>query len=130
MATLTPTLTLTSSDTSSDTLSLSVTDSLTVGAPAVGPSKVAVAASSGSETTFIASGADNQYTFIKHTGYQADGSTATTHQLAVGLGGNADLIRLKAGEFAWFPSKSSGTVTAKSASTHQILVEYAYWTAA
>ena len=41
MATLTPTLTLTSSDTSSDALALTVTDSLTVKNPQIGPSRKA-----------------------------------------------------------------------------------------
>ena len=44
MATLTPTLTITSTDASADeTLSLSVTDSLTIGPPSIGMSKIAIA---------------------------------------------------------------------------------------
>ena len=129
MATLTPTLTLTSSDTSSDTLSLSVTDSLTVGAPAVGLSKVAIAAGGGSDTTLVASSAENKYVYIKHTGVQSDGTTATSNEVVIDFG-TTDSIRLSSGEFAWFPAKASTAITAISNHTSTIMVEYAYWTKA
>ena len=131
MATLTPTLTITSSDASADeTLSLSVTDSLTIGAPQVGISKIAIAASSGTASVLVPAGTENQYVYIKHTGKQADGSTATANEVCVELGGNTDLLRLKAEEFCFFSSKSSSAVEVLSSSSQTITIEYAYWTSA
>ena len=129
MATLTPTLTLTSSDLTSDALSLSVTDSLTVGIPFIGPSKAAIAAGGGSDVTLVASSAENKYVYVKHTGFQSDGSTATDNEVVIDFG-TTDSIRLSSGEFAWFPAKASTAITAVSNHTSTILVEYAYWTKA
>ena len=129
MATLTPTLKLESTDAASDALSFSVTDSLTVGPPAIGLSKVAIAAGGGSDTTLVASSAGNKYVYIKHTGYQSDGSTATSNEVVIDFG-TTDSIRISSGEFAWFPAKASTAITAVSNHTSTILVEYAYWTAA
>ena len=128
MATVTPTLTLKSSDAFSDVIYFTVTDSLTTGAPSQSLTKVAIAASSGSASTLVAAGSANQYVFIRHTGYQSDGTTATTNQLAIELGGNTDLLRLSANEWCFFTSKSDEAVEALSSSSHTILVEYAYWT--
>ena len=128
MGTLVPTLTLTDTSTFSDEISFSVTDTLTTGAPSQSLTKVAIAASGGSATTLVASGAGNQYVFIRHTGYQSDGSTATTNQLAIEIGGNTDLLRLSAEEWCWFTSKSDEAIEALSSSSQTILVEYAYWT--
>ena len=129
MATLTPTLKLESTDAASDALSFSVTDSLTVGPPAIGLSKVAIAAGGGSDTTLVASSAGNKYVYLKHTGYQSDGSTATSNEVVIDFG-TTDSIRISSGEFAWFPAKASTAITAVSNHTSTILVEYAYWTAA
>ena len=130
MATLTPTLKLESTDISAnETLGLSVTDTLTVGTPSQGMSKVATAASGGSVVALVPSGSDNQYVYIKHTGYQNDGSTATTNQLSVKFA-SQESLRLAAGEFAFFPSKSDVVVNVISSSSHTILIEYAYWTKA
>ena len=130
MATLVPTLTLTSTDATSDALSLSVTDSLTVGAPQVGLSKIAVAATGGTASVLVPSGSGNQYVYIKHTGFQADGTTATTQQLAIEVGTNTDLLRLSAGEFCFFTAKSDVVIEALSSGNQLILIEYAYWTQA
>ena len=124
---LVPTLTLTDSTTFSDAISFSVTDSLTVGAPSQSLTKVAIAASGGSATTLVAAGSANQYVFIRHTGKQSDGSTDTTNQLAIELGGNTDLLRLSANEWCFFTSKSDQAVEALSSSSQTIIVEYAYW---
>jgi hypothetical protein len=130
MATLTPTLTLVSTDAITDeSLGLSVTDTLTIGAPSTGMSKVATAASGGSVVALVPTGSANQYVYIKHTGYQSDGSTATTNQLSVKFA-STEGLRLAAGEFTFFPSKSDVVVNVISASSHTILIEYAYWTAA
>tara|TARA_R100001377_G_scaffold25394_1_gene13755 strand:+ start:172 stop:564 length:393 start_codon:yes stop_codon:yes gene_type:complete len=130
MATLTPSLTLTSTDVTSDTLSFTVEDTLTIGHPLIGMSKTAVAVSGGTASMLVPSGSGNQYVYIKHTGFQTDGTTATTNQLTIELGGTVDLLRLSAGEFCFFTSKSSSTVEALSSSSQTILVEYAYWTQA
>ena len=87
MATLTSTLKLISSDAISDeALSLSVTEAAIIGAPSLGPSKVAINVSSGADTTLVASSANNKYVYIKHTGVQADTSTATTNEVVVDFG--------------------------------------------
>jgi len=125
---LVPTLTINDTTTFSDTINFSVTDSLTTAAPSQSLTKVAIAASGGSATTLVAAGSANQYVFIRHTGYQSDGTTGTTNQLAIELGGNTDLLRLSAGEWCFFTSKSSEAVEALSSSSQTITVEYAYWT--
>ena len=131
MATLTTTLTISSTDATSDTdFGLTVTDSLTTQHPSAGISRVAIAVAGGSETTLVASSVGNKYVYIKHTGYQSDGSTASTNEVCIELGGNTDLLRLAAGEWCFFTSKSSSTVEVLSSSSQTILVEYAYWTSA
>jgi len=130
MATLTPTLKLVSSDAIADeALSLSVTDSLTIGAPSLGVSKVAIAVAGGSDTTLVASSGNNKYVYVKHTGLQADAATSTTNEVVIDFG-TTDSIRLNTGEFAWFPAKASTAITAISNSTETIIIEYAYWTSA
>ena len=129
MATLNATLTLASTDASSDTLNLTVTDSLTIGPPSTGVSQTACEASTGSVISLKPTGSANQYTYVKHTGYQTDGSTATTNQLVVKFG-TTESLRLAAGEFAFFPTKSNVVVNAISSSSHTILIEHGYWTAA
>ena len=130
MATLTPTLTLTSSDTSNDALALTVTDSLTVTQPQIDPSRKASNASGGAKIEIAETTSANKYVYIKHTGVQADGSTATTQNLVVYIndGSSRDVFRLEAGEFAFFPLLAANKVEVISGSTHQILVEYAYYT--
>ena len=128
MGTLVPTLTLTDSTTFSDDISFSVTDSLNVTAPSQSLTTVAIEASSGSVTAIKPSGADNQYIFVRHTGYQSDGTTATTNQVLV-KAASQEAIRLKTGEWAFFPCHSGTVLNAISSSTHTIIIEYAYWTA-
>ena len=129
MATLTPKLTLESTDITNDKLSLAVSDSLTVGPPSIGISKVAINVAGGADITLVASSAGNKYVYIKHTGYQSDGTTASNNEVVVDFG-TTDSIRLNSGEFAFFPAKASTAITAVSNHTSTILVEYAYWTAA
>jgi len=130
MATLTPTLKLVSTNAISDeALSLSVTDSLTIGAPSIGVSLVAIAAGGGSDTTLVASSVGNKYVYIKHTGVQSDGTIATNNEVVIDFG-TTDSIRLSSKEFAWFPAKENTAITAVSNHTSTILVEYAYWTKA
>ena len=127
MATLVPTLTLTSSDALTDTLSLSVTDSLTATTPIKSLSKKAVAAGGGGNTVLVPSSAGIKYTYIKHTGKQNDGSTATTNNLIINFGGTAGLS-LGPEEFAYFPAQASTEITGISSSSHTVLVECSYYT--
>jgi len=130
MATLTPTLKLDSTDATSDSaFSLTLTDALTVGQPQLGLSRKATEASSGSNVELIPTGSATKYVYIRHTGKQSDGSTATTNALNVYFNSEFSLVLL-AEEFAFIPVRSTATVNAISASTHTIQVEYAYWSAA
>tara|TARA_R100000152_G_C6650731_1_gene92426 strand:+ start:184 stop:603 length:420 start_codon:yes stop_codon:yes gene_type:complete len=138
MATITPKLTINSTTAiTGETLNISVDDTLTVVSPIVGLSVVDAEATSGSLTTIKPSGSANQYVYVKHTGYQADGTTATTNQLAVFVEGTdtdgdtntIETLRLAAQEFAFFPVMSNKIVKVKSSSTHVVKTEYAYWTA-
>ena len=129
MPTLTPKLTLDSSDhVTGENLSLSVDSTLAIGPPYTGLSRIAIANASGSASMLVPAGSENQYVYVKHTGFASDGSTATDHEVCLELGGTTDLLRLKSGEFCFFTSKSSVTVEALSSSTSTILIEYAYWT--
>ena len=127
MATITPTLTITSTDAITDTLSLSVTDALSVTVPIKSLSKKPVAAGGGGNTVLIPSSAGIKYAYVKHTGKQTDGSTATTNNLIINFAGTAGLS-LGPEEFAFFPAQASTEVTGISSSSHTILVEYAYFT--
>ena len=129
MATLTPTLTLTSSDATSDTgFTFTVTDSLSVGAPQAGLSKLAANANGGADVTLHTATANPTYFFIKHTGFQSDGSTSTTNLLEVKFG-STDSLRLKANEFAFFPIVTGTAVKVVSGDAQTILVEYLYFSA-
>ena len=129
MATLTPTLTLAADagEVSSDALSFSVTDTLNVSPPIKGLSKKAVAAGGGGNTVLIPSSAGIKYAYIKHTGKQTDGSTATTNNLIINFAGTAGLS-LGPEEFAYFPAQASTEITGISSSSHTVLVECAYYT--
>ena len=129
MATLDVTLTLASTDVSSDNLNMTVTDSLTVGPPQAGFSKLAANVSGGANVTLHTTTANPTYFFIKHTGFQSDGSTSTTNMLEVKLGSD-DVLRLKANEFAFLPIVTGSAVNVVSNSTQTVLVEYAYFSAA
>ena len=129
MATLTPSLTLTSSDATSDTgFTFTVTDSLSVGAPQAGLSKIAANANGGSDVTLHTTSANPTYFFIKHTGKQSDGSTATTNKLEVKFG-STDALRLNAEEFAFFPVVTGTAVKVVSNDSETVLVEYLYFSA-
>ena len=128
MATLTPTLTLTSTDATADQLSLSVTDSLTVKAPIINLSRIASEGSGGSVVNVVApSITGHKFLYIKHTGFQANGSSSTAAELIVSIAGN-DGIRLNAGEFSYFPVKTALSVGVQSNTSETIQVEYGYWT--
>ena len=132
MATLTPTLTLVSTDLSSDSLSISVTDSLSVKAPSITAANKVANASGGSKIDLDSTGGGNKFVYVKHTGFQADGTTATTNELVVYVndGTAEDIGRLNAGEFLFIPVLSANKVQVISGSSHQIQVEYAFFTLA
>ena len=133
MATLTPTLTLKSSDAFSDVLDFTVTDSLTVAAPAQSLSTV-IATATGSETIIVPAGTATVYLFVRHTG-TTDGSTTSGAQVVdVEETGDAAFSRLSSGEWLFIPfSHHAGSVGVQlhlPNTTHASVVqmEYAYWT--
>jgi len=128
MATLTPTLTLTSTNASTDTLDLTVTDSLTIGAPSTGVSRAILAVNGGSDTAIKPAGsAGNHWLYVKHTGLQGDGSTTATNAVVLKLA-STSLSVLQPGEFSFFSVINSGVINAISSSSETLLLEYAYWT--
>ena len=131
MPTLTPKLTLTSSDhVTGETLGLSVDDSLTVGPPSIGISRVILEAGSGSVTEIKPAGsAGNHYLYVKHTALQGDGSTTATNAIVLKLA-STSLSVIQPGEFCFFNVINSGVINAISSSSETIILEYAYWTKA
>ena len=128
MATLSTSLTLTSKTTSTDQLALTVADDLTVGAPSVGISRVALEVNGGSDTVIKPAGsAGNHFLYVKHTGFQGDGSTVATAAVVLKLA-SASLSVLTPGEWSFFNVINSGAINAISSSSETILLEYAYWT--
>jgi len=125
---LVPTLTIKDSTTFSDEINFSVTDSLTVGSPAQSLTIKTAEASSGSGVALLASSiAGNKYFFLRHTGYQSDGSTGSTGDIIVSIAGE-DCIRIAPNEWAFFPVKASLSISVQSNTSHTINVEHAYWT--
>jgi hypothetical protein len=136
--TLTPKLTLTGTATDfPDAIALSQEKALTVSQPYVGFSRDTAPASGGTLNEIKPSGSANQYLYVKHTGFQADGTTATTNQLGLyvtGLDTDSDtntieFARIAANEFAIIPIMSNKIISALSSSSHVIQFEYAYFTA-
>ena len=133
MATLTPTLTL--AGTAADfgaALSLSVTAAISEKAPLQAVSLIACEVNGGTKVDLDPAGGGNKYVYVKHTGKQADGTTATTNTLEVHVhDGSAarDIGRLNAEEFLFMPVLSAGKVQVISNSSETIQVEYAYFTA-
>ena len=130
MATLKPTLSLSSTDASTDALSFSVTDSLTVGLPSKGISRVN-AGTAGGDTIIKPAGTSTTYMYVKHTG-TTDGSTATTNAVDVEDTDNVAFARLSAGEFMFLPySKAGGSKGVQLQTTAgTVQVEYAFFTKA
>ena len=130
MATLKPTLSLSSTDASTDALSFSVTDSLTVGNPSKGVSRVN-AGTTGGDTIIKPAGTATAYLYIKHTG-TTDGSTATTNTVDVEDTDNVAFAQLSAGEFMFLPySKAGGSKGVQLETTAgTVQVEYAFFTKA
>tara|TARA_R100000742_G_C4226574_1_gene49077 strand:- start:149 stop:538 length:390 start_codon:yes stop_codon:yes gene_type:complete len=129
MATLTPILTLSSTDATSDLLSLSVTDSLSVTAPHVGPSKTSVSTTGANNIIQPATDGQTYYVYVKHTGVDASGSSVTT-TLNIELTGDVVIGKLAAGEFMWMPVGGHSLGVQLQASSGTIIAEYAYFTKA
>ena len=128
MAQLNTTLSLSSSDASTDALNITVMDALSIGAPSIGLSRVALAANGGSDTAIKPAGsAGNHWLFVKHTGLQGDGTTTATNAVVLKLS-SASLSVLQPGEWSFFNVINSGVINAISSSSETLLLEYAYWT--
>tara|TARA_R110000772_G_scaffold177819_1_gene289319 strand:- start:881 stop:1276 length:396 start_codon:yes stop_codon:yes gene_type:complete len=127
---LIPTLILKDSTTFSDEISFSVTDSLTVAAPAQALSLVNATATGGNNIIVPTTGGAIVYLFVRHTG-TTDGSTGTTQQVDVEFTTDEGVARLSAGEFLFMPISHSGVdVGIQLQVNHASIVqcEYAYWT--
>ncbi len=117
MATLTPTLTLTSSDATSDSLALSVTDSLTVTAPAVGISRLTITTADDQELVDEAT-SGVFYFYAKNMD--------TTNFVILQTTASVQYARLSPGEFCFFPVNDGNGLEAR-ADTASCVLEYAYW---
>ena len=129
MATLTPTLTMVSTDATTDELNFSVTDTLTVKAPAQGLSTI-IADNTGANNIIVPlTGGITTYVFIRHTG-TTNGTTSSTVQVDVEETGNEPFARLAAGEWMYLPfNHNAGNVGVQLQSTGaDVQMEYAFWT--
>ena len=129
MATLTPTLTLASTDATSDELSFSVTDTLTVKAPAQSLSTIIVDGTGANNIVVPLTGGITTYFFCRHTA-TTDGSTSSTVQVDVEETGDAAFARLASGEWLFLPfNHHAGNVGIQFQSTGaNVQMEYAFWT--
>jgi len=145
MATLTPTLTLSCTDLTSDSTSFTVTDSLSVTAPAGSVQKISSAANplNAGAGILLTEAATTGTTFIylKHTGLLASDGTTAAHASNDFIrlsneDGDTDFIKLQPGEFCFFPllefDGSDGGVEAGGlkveAGSAAVMIEFAYWT--
>ena len=127
---LEPTLILNDTTTFSDEVSFSVTDSLTVVAPARSLSLENVTATGGNHIIVPTTGGAIVYLYVRHTG-TTDGSTATAQQVDVEFTTNEGVARLSSGEFLFMPISHAGIdVGVQLQVNHASIVqcEYAYWT--
>ena len=125
---LVPTLTIKDTTTFSDEINFSVTDSLSVVAPAQSLSTVIAPASGVVE--IVAASTAIVYLFVRHTG-TTDGSTGTAQLVDVEETGNAAFARLGAGEWLFMPfNHHAGNVGIQLHVQHASVVqmEFAYWT--
>ena len=126
---LVPTLTLTDTTTYSDDISFSLTDSLTVAAPAQALSLINATATGGNNIIVPASTAI-AYIYVRHTG-TTDGSTGTAQLVDVEFTTDEAVARLGAGEFLFMPIFHAGEdvgVQLQVAHASIVQCEYAYWT--
>ena len=127
---LVPTLTIKDTTTFSDEVNFSVTDSLTVTAPAQSLSTI-IADNAGANSVIVPSGTAIAYLFVRHTG-TTDGSTGTTQLVDLELtDDNAAFARLGAGEWLFMPFNHAAAdvgVQLQVAHASNVQMEYAYWT--
>tara|TARA_R100000353_G_C6345367_1_gene151637 strand:+ start:49 stop:447 length:399 start_codon:yes stop_codon:yes gene_type:complete len=130
MATLKPTLTLNSTDAFSDVLNFSISDDLTVTAPAQSLSTI-IADNTGANSIIVPTGTAIVYLFVRHTG-TTDGSTGTTQLVDLELtDDNTAFARLGAGEFLFMPFNHAGAsvgVQLQVAHASNVQLEYAFFT--
>ena len=129
MATLTPSLTLTSTDAASDTLSFTVEDTLTVIPPQQSISMI-IASTTGGNNIIKPAGTAVAYVYVKHTGFQTDGTTASTDSCDIEDTDDIAFIRLAAGEFAFFPYNKAGASKGVQLqmTSGNARIEYAFFT--
>lgn len=146
MATLTPTLTLSCTDLTSDATNFTVTDTLTVTAPAGSVQKISTAANplnvgAGILLTEAAS-TSTTFVYLKHTGKLASDGTTDSHATndfirLSNADGDADFIKLQPGEFCFFPLNEYDGATSSAgspgglkveAASAAVMIEFAYWT--
>lgn len=126
---LVPTLTLTDSTTFSDVINFTLTDSLTVTAPAKSLS-LQIATATGGDNIIVAAGTAIVYLFVRHTG-TTDGSTATSQLVDIEDTDDVAFARLGPGEFLFMPWNKAGAskgVQLQVAHASSVQMEYAYWT--
>ena len=118
MATLTPTLTLVSTNASTDALSISVTDSLTVGNPAVNVGRSDILHTA--ETVIIPSTVSSvNYVYLKNMD--------TSNFISIKTDAAVLFMNLGPEEFAFFPLNGLVGLEAQ-ADTATCVLEYGYWT--
>jgi|TARA_R100000482_G_C5060477_1_gene116849 hypothetical protein len=131
MATLTPTLTLSSSDAfTHQNISISVTDNLTVEAPFTDVSRFDTGDNIGNGAGIIIPNGHSKdtYVYVRHTGLDQDGSTASTNLVTLSdANASNSHMRLGAGEFAFFCVFAGDGLKAVSA-TQDVLLEFAFFT--
>ena len=115
--TLTPTLTLNDSTTFSSTINFSVTDTLSVEAPAQGLTKVTITTADDQELVDDAVSGVFYFYAKNH-----DSSNFVILQTT----GRVQYARLSPGEFCFFPINDGNGLEAR-ADTASIELEYAYW---
>jgi len=126
---LVPTLTLTDSTTFSDVINFTLTDSLTVTAPAKSLS-LEIATATGGNHIIIPAGTAIAYLFVRHTG-TTDGSTGTSQLVDLENTDDEAFARLGPGEFLFMPFNHAGAsvgVQLQVAHASNVQMEYAYWT--
>jgi hypothetical protein len=125
---LEPTLIIKDSTTFSDEINFSVTDSLTVAAPARGLSLETVTTTGGNHI-IVPAGTATVYLYVRHTG-TTDGSTGTSQLLDVENTDDEAFARLAAGEWMFMPFNHGGASVGAQlqSASGNIQVEYAYWT--
>ena len=131
MATLNVNLKLTSTDISNnEALSLDVSGALSVTDPFIGLAQVA-ATTTGNETIILTSHSSIRYLYLKHTGVDAGGSSASA-TLQVEIENGKSFGELGADEFLFVPiGQNSGSVAVQfEASSGTIVAEYAFFTKA